>query len=50
VIVSASYSFSDSLIDTLIKRNVNPLEPLAEAVKLMAASVYELDGPDRINN
>jgi hypothetical protein len=46
VIVCATVSFDDSVIDTLVVRNVNPIERAERSSMLMAGAVHGVDRHD----
>ncbi len=43
VVLCATHGFAESLVDTVIQRNLNPVESLERSALVMAAVVHGLD-------
>ena len=48
VVIAATHCFDDSLMDTVVQRNVNPIERVERSTLIMAATLHGCPAPELV--
>ena len=49
IVCASSHTFSDTLLDTLVVRNIDPISQLQESTDVLASAVFQRPVEDILN-